>query len=154
MVASDIFLDSKEGAHWWHLLSEAIIGLSAGFCIYFVLKDSFYIRQTLEVERKEFAELKEKASHWKEKYKKHIEGLSLAIDQQLSSWALSTSEKEVALLLLKGLSLKEIADIRNTTEKTTRAQSAAIYLKSNLSGRSELAAFFLEDLLLPQVKKD
>ena len=52
-------------------------------------------------------------------------------------------------LLLKGLSLKEIADIRHTTEKTARAQSGSIYAKSGLSGRSELAAFFLEDLLVP-----
>ena len=47
------------------------------------------------------------------------------------------------------LSLKEIAEIRKTTEKTARAQSVAVYAKAGLGGRSELAAFFLEDLLLP-----
>ncbi|MGE3975871.1 MAG: helix-turn-helix transcriptional regulator, partial [Bdellovibrionales bacterium] len=51
---------------------------------------------------------------------------------------------------LKGLSLKEIAGVRNTTEKTARVQSTAIYSKAGLSGRSELSAFFLEDLLLPE----
>ena len=30
-----------------------------------------------------------------------------------------------------------------------RQQSLAVYRKSGLSGRAELAAFFLEDLLLP-----
>nr|HMN69592.1 helix-turn-helix transcriptional regulator [Bdellovibrionales bacterium] len=69
--------------------------------------------------------------------------------RQLTSWKLTISEKEVAFLLLKGLSLKEIAEIRKTSEKTARAQSTAIYEKSGLSGRSELAAFFLEDLLGP-----
>jgi hypothetical protein len=34
-----------------------------------------------------------------------------------------------------------------TTEKTARVQSMAIYSKAGLAGRSELSAFFLEDLL-------
>lgn len=59
-------------------------------------------------------------------------------------------EKEVAFLLLKGLSLKEIAEVRQTVEKTARLQATAVYEKSGLAGRSELSAFFLEDLLPPQ----
>jgi DNA-binding NarL/FixJ family response regulator len=55
----------------------------------------------------------------------------------------------VALLLLKGLAHKEIADARETSERTVRQQSLAIYRKAGLSGRAELSAFFLEDLLLP-----
>jgi len=47
------------------------------------------------------------------------------------------------------MSLKEIAEIRNTAEKTARVQSMAVYSKSGLGGRSELSAFFLEDLLVP-----
>ena len=64
--------------------------------------------------------------------------------------SLTIAEKEVTFLLLKGLGFKEIATVRNTSERTARAQSIAIYAKAGLSGRSELAAFFLEDLLLPQ----
>jgi DNA-binding CsgD family transcriptional regulator len=75
--------------------------------------------------------------------------LARAIDQQLSKWNLSLAEKEVAFLLLKGLSLKEVAHVRNTTEKTARVQSMAVYAKAGIAGRSELSAFFLEDLLLP-----
>ena len=43
--------------------------------------------------------------------------------------------------------MKEIADIRQTHEKTVRQQATTIYRKSGLSGRQELAAFFLEDIL-------
>lgn len=53
----------------------------------------------------------------------------------------------MAFLLLKGMSLKELAELRGTSEKTARAQSMSIYAKAGLSGRSELSAFFLEDLL-------
>jgi len=45
--------------------------------------------------------------------------------------------------MLKGLSLKEIAECRSTHEKTVRKQA----VKSNLSGRHELSAWFFEDML-------
>ncbi len=78
-----------------------------------------------------------------------LRGLGEAIDRQFERWGLSQAEREVALLLLKGLSLKEIADLRATSERTVRQQSLAVYRKARLAGRAELAAFFLEDLLLP-----
>jgi DNA-binding NarL/FixJ family response regulator len=56
----------------------------------------------------------------------------------------------VALLLVKGLALKDVAQVRATSERTVRQQSLAIYRKSGLAGRAELAAFFLEDLLSPR----
>ena len=61
----------------------------------------------------------------------------------------SPSECEVALLFLKGLSSREIADLRGVVDKTIRAQATSIYQKSGLAGRTELSAFFLEDLLTP-----
>ena len=69
------------------------------------------------------------------------------IKWQFAEWNLSKSEKEVALLLLKGLSIKDIADVRSTKEKTVRGQASAIYDKSNLNGRHELSAWFFEDML-------
>jgi DNA-binding NarL/FixJ family response regulator len=56
----------------------------------------------------------------------------------------------VGFLLLKGFSLKEIADFRDTKVKTVQQQSQSIYQKTGLVSRSELAAFFLEDLLPPK----
>ena len=70
------------------------------------------------------------------------------IDEQLRAWGLTESEKEVALLLLKGLGHSEVAQIRGTSQKTSRQQAAAVYQKAGLSGRAELSAYFLEDLLL------
>jgi DNA-binding NarL/FixJ family response regulator len=63
---------------------------------------------------------------------------------------LTQAETEVGFLLLKGFSLKEIADIRQTKIKTVQQQSQSIYQKTGLASRSELAAFFLEDLLPPE----
>jgi DNA-binding NarL/FixJ family response regulator len=61
----------------------------------------------------------------------------------------SPAEREVGLLLLKGLSHKEIAGVLDKSERTVRQQSLGIYKKAGLAGRAELSAFFLEDLLLP-----
>ena len=60
--------------------------------------------------------------------------------------SLSDAEREVALLLLKGVSLKEIAEARGTAERTVRQQAAAVYAKAGVSGRSELASYFLDAL--------
>jgi len=51
------------------------------------------------------------------------------------------------MLLLKGLSFKEIAALRITLEKTVRQQASSIYRKSGISGRHELAAWCIEDYL-------
>jgi DNA-binding NarL/FixJ family response regulator len=86
---------------------------------------------------------------WRAQYQATIQGLSQAIQDQFETWQLSKAEAEIALLLLKGLSLKEIATVRETGERTVREQARAVYRKAGLGGRSELSAFFLEDLLLP-----
>ncbi|MDZ7669889.1 MAG: LuxR C-terminal-related transcriptional regulator [Gammaproteobacteria bacterium] len=62
---------------------------------------------------------------------------------------MTQAEAVVGLLLLKGLSHKEIGQARNTSERTVREQARALYRKAELSGRAALSAFFLEDLLLP-----
>lgn len=153
LIGLDLFNDSRDSFLNWHVIVEAAIALVALFGVVYILRDSFKIKQRLKKETIEFSKFKKEAELWKLQSKKYIDGLSIAIDQQLNTWKLSASEKEVAFLLLKGLSLKEIAEIRQTVEKTARVQSMAIYSKSGLAGRSELSAFFLEDLLAPSNDK-
>jgi DNA-binding NarL/FixJ family response regulator len=69
------------------------------------------------------------------------------IQWQFTEWKLSPSEQDVALLVLKGLSFKEIAALRETKEKTVRQQATSIYSKTGLNGRHEFAAWFFEDML-------
>jgi DNA-binding CsgD family transcriptional regulator len=70
------------------------------------------------------------------------------LHKQFDTWALSPSEREIAIILLKGLSFKEMAEIRNTKEKTIRQQASMIYKKSKVSGRHEFSAWFFEDMLV------
>jgi DNA-binding CsgD family transcriptional regulator len=69
------------------------------------------------------------------------------IYRRFEEWQLSPSENEIALLLIKGLSAQEIADMRNTRPGTVKSQSSMIYQKAGVRGRSELVAYFVEDLL-------
>jgi len=82
--------------------------------------------------------------------RKQLEGLGVYIKVQFDEWDLTPAEQDVALFLLKGLSMKEIAKARDVSERTTREQATIIFRKTNLSGRAALSAFFLEDLLLPE----
>ena len=86
---------------------------------------------------------------WRTEARAHLNGLGEAIEAQFSRWNLTEAEREVALLLLKGLSHKETATVRAVSERTVREQSRSIYSKAGLTGRTALSAFFLEDLLAP-----
>ena len=86
---------------------------------------------------------------WRTRAEKLLRGLGEEIDRQLREWELTPAERETALLLLKGYGHKEIATFQEKSERTVRQHAVAVYRKSALSGRAELSAFFLEDLLLP-----
>jgi DNA-binding CsgD family transcriptional regulator len=86
---------------------------------------------------------------WRSEARSFLSGLGEAIEKQFSQWSLTEAEREVALLLLKGLSHKEIAVVRSVSERTVREQARAVYSKAGLTGRTALSAFFLEDLLAP-----
>lgn len=153
-IAGDLMTDSRMGAPWWHLLIEGSVGLVAGVVSALMLRQLSKLGRDLAEERKSFLSYREEAEAWRNSSSQFIEGLNRSIDEQLTKWKLTGSEKEVALLLLRGMSLKEVAEVRKTSERTARTQSAAIYVKAGLAGRSELAAFFLKDLLLPRHEGD
>lgn len=98
----------------------------------------------------EINQMKAERDEWKQKSSELIVEFQDYILRHFDYWKLTNSEKEVGLFLLKGLSSKEIAVIRNVSERTIRNQAMSIYSKSGLSGKHELAAYFLEELLLPK----
>jgi DNA-binding CsgD family transcriptional regulator len=91
---------------------------------------------------------------WRDSARKALEGLGSAIDSRFREWGLTPTEREVALLLMKGHSHKHIASLTGRRERTVRQHSVVIYQKAGLSGRSGLAAFFLEDLMLPDQARE
>ena len=69
------------------------------------------------------------------------------MQERFSQWGLTKAERDVALFAMKGLSLQEIAGVRQTSEGTVKAQTAAIYRKAGVSGRPQLLSLFIEDLM-------
>lgn len=103
--------------------------------------------QDLEIARAE-------GDGWRAKVRSHLAGLKAGMDKQFQEWGMTEAEREVGLLILKGLSHKQIAALRATTEATVRQQAQAIYRKANLPGKTAFSAYFLEDLLAPEVTAD
>jgi DNA-binding CsgD family transcriptional regulator len=154
LSAVDVYEDMHEGTTLEHISVEILL---ITFCIsgaiFFWKKSVSKLRKENSALHSEIASVRSDANHWKKETSELLAGLGKAIDDQMDLWNLTESEKEVALLLLKGLSHKEVADIRGTSEKTIRQQSTQVYRKGSLEGRAQLSAFFLEDLLLPQDKE-
>ncbi len=157
LAGADLVSDLREGSGANHLALEAalaLVGLGGlGWAVRRVgtlaraakalTEETASLQASLEASRAESAK-------WRRENADLVSGLSGAIDRQLAAWGLSPAEKEVALLLLKGLSHKEVADLRGTGEATVRQQARGLYKKAGLTGRHDLAAFFLEDLLGPR----
>lgn len=69
------------------------------------------------------------------------------VDGYLDQWGLSKAEKDIALLTIKGMTISEIAEIRQTKQSTIKTQSSAIYKKSGVSSRTQLVSMLIEELL-------
>ena len=124
-----------------------IVLVSAGLVLLFRVVSQQRQEQLTLLRDLEIARLQ--GQRWRAESRALLNGLGEAIEVQFSRWNFTDAEREVALLLLKGLSTKEIAAVRATSERTIRAQAASLYSKAGLSGRAALSAFFLEDLLAP-----
>lgn len=74
------------------------------------------------------------------------------VNDHFENWGLTAAERDVALFALKGLSIAEIAELRQTSQGTVKAQSNAIYRKAGVSGRPQLLSLFVDELLDVPVK--
>jgi len=155
-AAADIVADVREGTTALHVASESTVLLVGLLGLMFIgrrLAFTFrraraFQREAVDLEAR-LALTEAEADRWRREARDLIQGLAAALDEQFERWALSPAEKETALLLLKGLSHKEIANVRSVGDATARQQALAVYRKAGLSGRHDLAAFFLEDLMVP-----
>ena len=163
LLTLDIADDLHDGAATAHVVVEAAVVALAAIGASLLLVELARLRRAARemgdaltrsrddaaATRAEADRLREDAARWRADAHSLLAGLGEAIERQLLAWDLTAAEREVALLLLKGLSHKEAADVRAVSERTLRQQALAIYRKAGVAGRAELSAFFLEDLLLP-----
>lgn len=142
LIVVDLLTDYREGVNWTHLAIEATVLVAA-------VGGVLVLWRQLYQSRVDLARATVEAERWRQENQHLLAGLASAIDDQFCRWGLTRAESEVGLLLLKGLSHKEVAEVRRTSERTVREQSRSLYRKAGLGGRASLSAFFLEDMLLP-----
>jgi DNA-binding CsgD family transcriptional regulator len=149
LIGFDIAADYRAGTQPAHLLTEAFVMAVAVAGVGLLGRQLFQAQSRAARLSVDLETARREADRFREEAQGALCGLGEAIDHQFTRWNLTRAEREVGLLLLKGLSHKEVADVRSTSETTIRQQALAIYRKSGLRSRAELSAFFLEDLLLP-----
>jgi DNA-binding CsgD family transcriptional regulator len=146
----DLFLDDPDS--WWsvHVVFElALMTVSLGLATWLWMRWWRTSRSLAEVTMAMTARQESfdrEREEWRRQASGLMEGLAAAVDRQFDQWHLTATEREIALLLLKGYGHKQIAARTGRSERTVRQHAVAVYQKSGLSGRAELAAFFLEDL--------
>jgi DNA-binding CsgD family transcriptional regulator len=152
LVGLDVASDARAGSSAGHVAVElgiVAVALAGAIALWAQL---LVARRRARALEGDLVRAEADFARFREDSREHLRGLAAAIDRQFDRWALSAAEREVALLLLKGLALKEIAAARDTSERTVRQQALAVYRKGGLAGRAELSAFFLEDLLAPAAR--
>jgi DNA-binding NarL/FixJ family response regulator len=107
------------------------------------------VRASLAATNLALSQQRVERDRWRQRAEQALLGFSRAIDEQFEAWNLSRAEREVALLILQGAGHKQAAAQLNRSERTVRQHAVEVYRKAGLQGRAELAAFFLQDLMLP-----
>jgi len=132
--AYDIVADLMDGSETLlHMLVESLVFIAISVVLFVELRRVNRLK-------KEVLQVSGKAAR--------LSGELLAVMRsEFAEWGLSASESEVALLLIKGLSMREISEAREVKEKTIRQQATSVYAKSGCAGRHELVARFIEDLM-------
>ncbi len=69
------------------------------------------------------------------------------VSQQFEQWQLSDIEIKLALLLLKGMTISEIALMLGKKEFIIEKKVQEIYIKANVKGRYELILYFVNELI-------
>lgn len=119
----------------WQTRELMEIGATIGLILGTVI-GGFYLRNSLR--RTARAEQKLKAASG---------AFMDVMEERFDDWGLTPAERDVALFAIKGMSIQEIAALRQTSEGTVKAQTNAIYRKAGVSGRPQLLSLFIEDLL-------
>jgi len=144
----DLVLDAPDRWSSFHVLYELALILG-GLTTTAVLWTRWArAERSLSTTRRALHERRAERDAWRASAEKALHGLAAAIDDQLARWGLTPAERDVALLLLKGKSHKAIAYETGRSERTIRQHAVTVYQKSGLAGRAELAAFFLEGLVM------
>ena len=131
-LVEDVVVEGEFGTY--HFIVELIVFAGVSMALVVAARDLRRLRTRLMREEKRNMAV--------------ARGLADSITTQMDDWSMTSSEKDVAWLIIKGYRFSEIAQARGVKENTTRLQATAIYAKAGVSGRAEFVAEIIQSLLL------
>ncbi|SEQ66154.1 regulatory protein, luxR family [Amphritea atlantica] len=143
---SDIVADVLQGANVLHIVQESVVFV---FALSLLLLLFLNTRAHEQRNAQLLVDLEEAKIHSAQASEELVSAKRMfgeEITKQFIKWELTESESDIALFTLKGFSAKEIADFRNTSEKTVRNQLTSVYKKSGTTSKVSFTAWFMEDL--------
>ena len=144
---SDIIADIGHGAHIKHILQESLICIAAlGLLLMLFFNTRAQAKHNAKLQQ-ELAVATARSTQASKELVVAKRAFGEEIANQFSDWSFTDSESEIALYTLKGLSAKEIANLRNASEKTVRNQLTNVYRKSGTASKLGFIAWFMEGLL-------
>jgi DNA-binding CsgD family transcriptional regulator len=147
---TDLVLDAPRRFWSAHVVFElCLILLSLGAATY-LARGWMASRASLREVRRSLVERQRERDAWRASAEKVLAGLGREVGRQFAAWGLTPAERDTALMLIQGYSVRRIAALAKRSERTVRQHAVAVYRKSGLSNRAELAGFFLGDLLVPE----
>lgn len=141
LIIVDVSIDVLHGLSVLEFMQDFAIDLAILIAVFFM------VREVWKSFSDELENTKKSAQYFEQKSKDFIGTYHQFVFAEFDKWSFTATEKDIALLLLKGLSFKEIAARRFTSERTVRNQCANIYQKSGQAGKSEFNAYFLRQLV-------
>lgn len=131
---ADVFSDYTDNAKiTFHLWIEAV---ASGLLVAAIAVESRYILDLLR-----------RAAHLQRSASLAAKAMTAVVEAHFDEWRLSPAERDVANMLVKGLSISEIARIRGSAEGTVKSQLGAIYRKSGSSNRGELLSQIIDSVM-------
>ena len=128
-VIADLTFDGFDA----HLILEAVVSLALVFGLLFGIRE---VCRTIE------------------SAKRNEEALAVArgalaevMESYFDAWQLTSAERDVAMLAVKGCDINEISMLSGVAHGTVRAQLSRVYSKSGVSNRTERISIFIEDLM-------
>jgi DNA-binding CsgD family transcriptional regulator len=146
--ALDLYLDAPDSLRSAHVAFELGLIAAASLSSVVLWRGWWISRRRLAESERSLTTRAAERDAWRASAEAALAGFARAVDERFDAWKLTAAERDVAIRLLKGHSHKQIAFETGRSERTVRQHAVAIYEKSGLAGRAELAAFFLDDLPL------
>ncbi|WP_286197066.1 helix-turn-helix transcriptional regulator [Tropicibacter sp. R15_0] len=132
----DAVLDARQGAAMDGPIAQMLENMIAGALVVGTVITGLSLRHVLGRQKRLEQQLDLASGAFEQVLQEHFD-----------DWGLTPSERDVARLAIKGLSIAEMADLRGSKEGTIKAQSAAVYRKAGVSGRLQLLSLFIEELM-------